>query len=679
VILDKILLAAAIAAPASSPRPSLVLVTLDTLRADRVGVVRAGRPVTPSLDALGRRGTRFTRAIAPSPLTLPAHCTLMTGVDPPAHGVHDNGVAALPADVPTLAEELARRGYRTAAFVASRVLDRRFGLARGFEVYDDGIAAEGVGGQGYPERSASDVTTAALAWAAEVPRGTPYFLWIHYYDAHAPYRPPGVPASASAAVRYDGEIAYVDAELGRLLAGLPGADSDRVVAAVGDHGEMLGEHGEKEHGIFLYEAALRVPLVVAGPGIGAGRVIAETAGTRGLASSLLAALAPGEAASAFGAPLPGLGGRGSGAPVYSETFLPRTAYGWAPLRAATSDRLRLILAPRPELYDTSADPGETRNLYAERGGDAGELREAIAAAERRPRAAAPAAGATEVAADLRRLGYLSGSGGSAPSPGLDPKDGVALLPEFERAKELTRAGRADEAARTLRRLAARSPGNVPFLARLAEAEAAAGRPDAAREALRDAIARNPGLDFLHVSLGELEARSGRAAAAREELESALAANPRSAPAWLALANLEAAAGPPGAERRTLERADAAGTRSAAILARLARLELQAGEPDLRARHAAAARRLWPRLADAWWVDGEIEERAGRRAAALERYERAIALGLEDPRALLRVGGLLIESGRRSEARPYLERAAAEHPGTEVALEARRLLASGARD
>lgn len=674
VLVSPFLLAAAIATSAP-PRPSLVLITLDTFRADYVGAVRGGKPLTPNLDALARAGTRYARAIAPAPLTLPAHCTLMTGLDPPAHGVHDNGVAALPEDVPTLAAALARRGYLTAAFAASRVLDRRFGLSAGFQLYDDAITAEGVGGQGYPERRGPEVTAAALAWSSSLPKDAPYFAWVHYYDAHAPYRPPGRPASDSAASRYAGEVALVDAEVGRLLAGLRVPPGGRVVAAVGDHGEMLGEHGEKEHGIFLYEAALRVPLIVAGPGIPAGREIAQTAGTRGLAASLLIQLGLVEDAAAFGAPLPGLGGAAA-TTVYSETFLPRTAYGWSPLRAATSDRLRLILAPRPELYDTSEDPAEARNVFGDTGreAEAASLREEIAATSRRSRPAAEAPGAAELASDLRRLGYLSGpSASAAPEPGLDPKDGIRLLPEFERARELTRSGRPGEAAAILRRLTGQSPGNVPFLARLGEAEAAAGRPEAARAAFREAIARNPSLDLLHVSLAELEARTGRDPDARAELDAALAANPRSAPAWLALADLEGSRGGAAAERRVLERAEQAGTRSAAVLARLARLDLAAGDRAAAERRAAEAMRLWPELADAWWVAGEVEERGGRRAAALERYERAIALGLADPQALLRVGGLLIEAGRRDAARPYLERAIRENPGTPSAAEATRLL------
>jgi arylsulfatase A-like enzyme/Flp pilus assembly protein TadD len=682
VVLGNLLLAAAVAASTPSPRTSLVLITLDTFRGDHVGALRDGKPLTPNLDALARHGTRYARAIAPSPLTLPSHCTLLTGADPPVHGVHDNGTAALPADVPTLAAALAARGYRTGAVVASRVLDRRFGLARGFETYDDAITAEEVGGQGYPERHGPEVTDAALAWAAALPAGAPYFLWVHYYDAHAPYRPPGRPASDPAAARYAAEVALVDAEVGRLLAGLPGSAGDRLVAAVGDHGEMLGEHGEKEHGIFLYEAALRVPLIVAGPGIPAGRTVAEAAGSRGLAAALLAALGLGADAAPFGAPLPGLGAAVAGSPppagpVYSETFLPQTAYGWAPLRAATSDRLRLILAPRSELYDTAADPGEERNLLDDPAGgfeaDASALRDAIAAAARRSRPAAPAPGAAEVAADLRSLGYLSGSSGSAAaSPALDPKDGIRLLPEFDRAKELTRSGRAEEAARLLRALTEASPGNVPFLVRLGEAEAAAGRFDAAREAFRAAVARNPGLDFPRVSLGELEARAGRWDAARSELEAALAANPRSAPAWLALADVEARGGA-AAQRQVLERAVAAGTRSATVCARLASLELAAGDSGAAGRHAAEALRLWPSLGEAWWVAGEVEAAAGRRSAALERWEKAVALGVDDARALVRVGRLLIEDGRAGAARPYLERAEAQNPGTDAAREARRLL------
>jgi arylsulfatase A-like enzyme len=214
---------------ATRARPSLILLTLDTTRGDHLGAQGVHRGLTPNLDALAARGARYARAVSPAPLTLPAHCSLLTGLDPSGHGVHDNGTAALPAGLPTLATALAGHGYATAAFVASRVLDKRFGLDRGFATYDDQMAAERIGEYGYPERDAAAVTNAALAWAAARPRGRPYFLWVHYYDPHAPYAAPGGDAAVPAA-RYAAEVSYMDREIGRLLKGLA-ADSDRAVVA----------------------------------------------------------------------------------------------------------------------------------------------------------------------------------------------------------------------------------------------------------------------------------------------------------------------------------------------------------------------------------------------------------------------------------------------------------------
>jgi tetratricopeptide (TPR) repeat protein len=654
--------------------PSLVLVTLDTTRADHVGRVVDGSPLTPRLDALARSGVRFTRAIAPAPLTLPAHCTLMTGLNPPAHGVRDNGAAALPADLPTLAAVLSGRGYATGAVVASLVLDRRFGLDRGFAAYDDGMIAERAGEQGYPERDAAAVTDAALAWAASLPAGRPWFLWVHYYDPHAPYEPPGSWKGASAARRYAGEVARVDREVGRLLDGLPSPAAGRMVAVVGDHGEMLGEHGEKEHGLFLYRAALDVPLILAGPGLPAGGVVSETVGTRALAATLLALLGFSSEAGPFGAPLPGVGrspARAAGAPVYSETLLPETAYGWSPLRAATDGRFRLISAPRPELYDLVSDPEETRNLFASRRDEARRLQAVVVENERLARRAPPAESA-ELAESLRNLGYLSGSS-RRPGGGMDPKDGLALLEEFDRAKALTRDGLPAEAVRQLTDLVRKSPGNVPFLVRLAEAQSTAGNPDAALATLREAIALNPRLDFLHAHAARLQSAARRDGEAKAEWEAALALNPRYAPAWLGLAEIASRAGAPAQERAILERGEASGTRSAAILDRLAQLELAAGETAAAGRHAEEAVRRMPAVGATWWVAGEVEEKKGNTAAALDRFQKAAALGYGDPRSLVHLGRLLLENGRAADARAILERAIALGPGTASAEDARRLL------
>jgi arylsulfatase A-like enzyme len=611
-------------APAGAA-PSILLVTLDTTRNDHVGP-RAGRAsLTPNIDAVAARGLRYTRALTSSPLTLPAHCSLLTGLDPRGHGVHDNGTASLPAELPTIATALGPR-YATGAFVASRVLDKRFGLARGFATYDDTMVEERIGQQGYPERDAPAVTTAALAWTARQPAARPYFLWVHYYDPHAPYTPPGPTPND----RYAAEIAAVDREFGRLLAGLK--RRPEVIAIVGDHGEMLGEHGEEGHGIFLYRASLEVPLIVSGPGVKAG-VEARTVATRGLAATLLAlAGVTGKAAAPFGAPLgPGL--------AYSESDLPATAYGWSALRAISDDRLRFVAAPRPELYDFVADPAEARNLVAERPEDRRRLEGELAASGTVTRAAPKAAVDPEVAEALRSLGYHSGASGSR-SGTIDPKDGIALLKEFDAAKELRRTGRVREAVAAFESLVARSPGNVPFLSRLADAQSAAGRHDAGIATLKHAIGLNPRLDFLHLHLAEAYLQTGRLEDARAEFALVTTLNPRSSQAWMGLAALAQRAGKPAEERAILDRALAAGTRSGTVYARLAQVELAAGAVAAAEEHARLATEALPEFAPAWWVWGEAAEKAGRPADAVARYRTAIGRGLNTPAAVAHLDRLL---------------------------------------
>ena len=660
--------------------PSVVLLTLDTTRADSLGCYGATRAKTPNLDALAARGTRFARAITAAPLTLPAHCTLFTGLDPPFHGVRDNGTARLPPTLPTLASVLRSRGYSTAAFVSSRVLDRRFGLDRGFQTYDDRMAAERQGEHGYPERNAEAVTSAALSWLARLPKARPYFLWVHYYDPHSPYAPPGGGSGASVEQRYAGEVAYMDREIGRLLAALP-RPADTLIAAVGDHGEMLGEHGEKDHGVLLYRGSLEVPLILAGPGLPRGTVVNAAAGTRALPATALALVGATEAGRQFGPALPGLSiaGRtdGSADPIYSESWMPATAYGWSPLRAASDSRWRFVLAPRPELYDFVSDPGETRNLVNERAREVERLRSFLAELERRSgRAKAPEAKPPpDVVAALRSLGYLSGS--SPPrAKSLDPKDGVRMLEELDRANEAMVAGRPGEALPILEDLVRRSPGNVPFLARLSDAYSVVGRADDAVATLREAITLNPRLDFLHLHLANTYKLLGRLPQARAEFQAAIALNPRLSPAWLGLGELAKRTGQPAEERRLLERAVAAGTSSAAILARLAQIEAAAGEWKIAESHALEATSLMPEFAAGWWISGDVAEKSGRRKEAIARYEKAVALGFGDARAYLELGRLLLAEGRLDAGREYLTRAAAAGGDARAAAEARRILSEG---
>jgi len=251
--------------------PSVLLVTIDTLRADHVGAYGAKDVATPTLDALAARGVVFEEAMAAVPLTLPSHASILTGQYPPTHGVRHNAVFVLDDAIETLAERFQAEGFATGAVIASAVLDPEFGLTQGFDHYDADIPQDRATSAGFFERPAAAVTDAALRWlGAESGR---FFLWVHYYDVHAAYRPPEPFATRFAALPYDGEAAYVDQEIGRLLGELDrsGRLASTLVAVTSDHGEGLDEHGEGSHSYFIYDSVLHVPLILAGPGVPAGR------------------------------------------------------------------------------------------------------------------------------------------------------------------------------------------------------------------------------------------------------------------------------------------------------------------------------------------------------------------------------------------------------------------------
>jgi tetratricopeptide (TPR) repeat protein len=435
---------------------------------------------------------------------------------------------------------------------------------------------------------------------------------------------------------------------------------------------MLGEHGEDTHGIFLYRASLEVPLILAGRGVSRGGAHAAAVATRALPATLLALA--GFGSPAFGSTLPGL--TSAAAPteaVYSETWLPATAYGWSALRALTEGPLRYVAAPRPELYDYLADPAEAKSLVAERAGDARRLQAALAereaSARTRPAPAAPIDPA--VAEALRSLGYHSGASGTR-SGTLDPKDGIALLAEFAHAKALREAGRVREALAAFESLVERNPGNVPFLTRLADAQSAAGRREAGIATLKHAVGLNPRLDFLHLHLADAYAELGRFEEARAEYELTTTLDPRSSRGWMGLASLAHRAGKPAEERAILDRAVQAGTRSGAVFARLAQVELAAGAVAAAEASGRRATQLVPEFAAAWWVWGEVAEKAGRPGDAAARYAEAVERGLTSARAAVHLGRLLAGMGRAAEARVHHERAASDG-GSPSAVEARRLL------
>ena len=413
-------------APASAPdipprveRPNVVLLTLDTTRADHLGAWGWPHATTPNLDGLAARGTRFERCDTVAPITLPSHASLLTGLLPPRHGVRDNGAFQLGPEPAVLAEAFAAAGYRTAAVVSATVLARHYGLARGFEVYDDDLGATSHALAETAERSAGDTTDAALSALEDL--SSPFFLWVHYFDPHERYAPPErVSADASGPTPdYDAEIAYMDREIGRLLAALP---SQTVTVAVGDHGEMLGDHGEDTHGLLLRQGSRRVPLLMAGPGIPRGHTVSCLARTIDVPLTLLdlAGLTPfpetdGESlAELFTQPCPN-----PERLSYSETFLPLYSYRWHPLRALSDGETLYVRAAAGRLYDLDEDPEEANDLAADRQAEAREweerLRALLASMGEMPEEAASPNRDLDAAerARLESLGYLGGGGTSA--------------------------------------------------------------------------------------------------------------------------------------------------------------------------------------------------------------------------------------------------------------------------
>jgi arylsulfatase A-like enzyme len=538
-----------------APPDRVVLVTIDTLRADRVGAYGDARARTPVLDTLAAHGVRFETAISPAPLTLPAHASLLTALDPPRHAVRHNSIHRLDDGIPTLASALSEAGFATAAFLGAVVLERRYGLARGFDLYDDQqMDRQSSQTVGYAERSAEHVVDAALRWLETAPPR--FFVWVHFYDPHAAYAPPSGFAMAFARDPYRGEIAFADFQLGRLLDALRarfGAEG-LLVAVTSDHGESLGEHGEPRHSYGVYDATQRVPLILHGVGMPAGRVVETPVRLVDLAPTLLEAVGLPALPDADGRPLqPLIAGRAQEPrPAYVETFATRYDYGWSALQGLRTERYKYIRAPRPELYDLQQDPGERNDLAAGLPEVAGELEARLAAALARP-GPTPARVTLDPAAQeqLRALGYVAPETSPEieaqdPLAGPDPKDAIVLLQRLAEVERLTLLERPAEALALLRDLP--DPPTAVVALRAATAFKAGDLELAQRDARR-AIEREPRrLDVRLLLASAVETQAG-AASAREAWEAAARLDPRSHTAWQGIARaLEQQGDAPGAAR-----------------------------------------------------------------------------------------------------------------------------------
>ncbi|HEX9500452.1 MAG TPA: sulfatase, partial [Thermoanaerobaculia bacterium] len=427
--------------------PNVLLITLDTFRADRIG------SLTPNLLKLARSGTWYRQADSAAPLTLPSHATILSGLLPLHHGLRNNGIGRFP-ERETLATVFSRAGYRTGAFVSAFVLDRRFGLSRGFDVYDDEVVRDpnDTAVTFEAERRGSDTVDRALAWLKRSD-ARPWFVWVHLYDAHAPYAPP--PPFPQT---YDGEIAYVDAQAGRILSAID--RSRTIVVVVGDHGESLGEHDETTHGLLVYESTLHVPLIVTGPNI-KPREDSQPLGTVKIAPMI--------------AELASVPFTQHDEAIYAESEYAKS-FGWSGLTAMRRGNIKLIRGAKSEMFDLARDPGETRNVIGDQRRLYGDLARALDDLAR----SAVTSGSVvdeETRSKLASLGYVAP--GSAKSSGRDPREMAALFRRYDEAQ-------AKNAIRDLELLVREDPSNPVFRSALARAYKHSGALDRAIPLYREA-------------------------------------------------------------------------------------------------------------------------------------------------------------------------------------------------
>lgn len=652
--------AAAAPGPGTPPgRSSLLLVTLDTTRADHIGVYGATSGASPNLDALARAGTRFDRAMSPTPLTVPSHATMMTGLVPRRHGVRDNAGYRLAGDVPVVAERFRDAGYRTLAFVSAAVLDRGLGLARGFATYDDTVRVGERSAFDHQERAARQTVDAALGALTDA--SGPLFVWVHLFDPHLPYVPPEPFRTRFASSPYDGEIAFMDAQIGRLVDAVRRRTGPALVVAIaGDHGESLGEHGEAAHGVFLYQATQHVPLILTGPGIPAGRNIPAAVGLVDLAPTLLDLLRIPPLPRVDGRSLAPLlrGGPSADRDYEMETFFPAFSYGWSPLRALVSGGLKYVDAPRPELYDLATDASETVNVLVARRDAARGMAARLDALVGTDPLGRPSDD-PEIAEQRRRieaLGYVGGTGASdedASTTPIDPKDGIEWLADLDAARRALQFGSPESGLEAAERLVRRNPNNVPATLVLGQCRLGTGDAAGAERAFRRAVEINPKNALAHFNLANalsVSARAGNAGAkesARASYERALALDPRSADTYLNFAAFLGAQRDLAGAERILSRAREAGVRDPSIAAEAGLLALARGD--------------------------ETSARAS--------LEEAIALNPRDARSLETLGRIAYGNERYAEAASYYEKAldAAPSPALAKTLGSIRLYGQGDRD
>ncbi|MBZ5600117.1 MAG: sulfatase-like hydrolase/transferase [Acidobacteriia bacterium] len=534
-------------------KANIILVTLDTTRADRMGFLGSQRGLTPNLDGLAAKSVVFTHAYSQVPLTTSSHATILSGTYPQFHKVDYPGVA-LPVDLPYAPEILHKLGYRTAAFVGSTMMDPKGsapGFDRGFQEYDAGFHLKNPDEDRYRsvERRGAEVVGHALAWIRKN-TGAPFFVWIHLYDPHAPYDPPEPFARRFRSEPYDGEIAYVDSVVGTLLAQLHAARlyDESLIAVMADHGEALGEHGERGHGIFLYDPTIRVPLLFKMPAQrAAGQRIDDRVELVDVLPTMLEVAGAAKSKAMQGHSLIALINRRAETedrPAYSETDYPRRAYGWSSLRALRTGKYLFVEAPRQELYDETSDTAAERNLASTSPAVSGTLAEQLTKFREQTRSLAPSPETNldpEQQAKLHALGYvgLRASKIGPKAGGADPKDKISLANDITDANLWIEDGRYQEAIAKLEEVVAKDPTIVDAYDALGGAWIRLGKYQNALPALRKSAELQPDYAWAHYQLGLALEKTNDLHAAAPELEAAMAGSPLSAEVRFLLASVYA--------------------------------------------------------------------------------------------------------------------------------------------
>ncbi len=658
---------------------NVVLVTIDTLRADHVSCYGGSPVATPHLDRLAGEGVRFDSAASTVPFTLPAHASIMTGLYPPRHGIRENVGAFLAADLPTLAELMAASGRQTAGFVSAFVLDSRWGIGRGFGRYfDDFEPAETASPNlGSVQRPGDETLAEALRWLDGRDQASPFFLWLHLYDPHDPYAPPEPWASQHPGRPYRGEVAWTDSLVGELRAALDGRGllERSLLVLTADHGEGLGDHGERFHGFFVYDSTVRVPMILRLPGAArAGTVVDEPVSHVDLLPTVLDAVGRPVPAAAQGASLlPAVAGGGlaAGREVYSESFYPLLHYGWAPLRALRAERHKLIAVPRPELYDLGADRGERRNLFAEEPELAAGLGERLERLRREMEGGEPAAAAAtdldpETLARLRALGYLAGGGGVAPAaederPRADPKDMIDVHQAIMTTQSQIGGGETAAAAATLARVLERDPEILDAHQMLGQIAFGEERFADAASHFQRALAVDPDHEQSLHGLASAYRRLGRDADAILGFERLAEVSGGELSAALPLAELYEEAGRIDDAAAVLERATARPEGEAVRLNRLGELRALQGRAAEAAGLLEQALAANPELPGPAFNLAVLAEEAGDETRAIALYEQAIERAPKHYQAQFNLGRLYGRRGDAGRQRALWEAAIASNP------------------